>query len=86
MRAFSTVHDASAKLPSGIFNGNVNQFGDFDQCLSVEAPNSNLQGKYCLSYLQPSVSESLSYTNHLRKLLQSHEAFKSNFDDVSQKI
>ena len=26
----STVHDASAKLPAGLLNGNVNQYGDID--------------------------------------------------------
>lgn len=85
-KIFSTVLDSSAKLPSGVLNGNVNQFGDFDQCLSVEATNNNLQGKYCVAYLQPTVSTSLRYTNYLRKLLQSYDAFRSNFDDVSLKI
>lgn len=77
------MHDATAKLPSGILNGNVNNFGDFDLCYNAEAPSDEFQGKYCLAYLQPSVSKPLKYTNYLRKLMQSHEAFKSNFDDVS---
>lgn len=77
------VHDATAKLPSGVLNGNVNNFGDFDECLNVDAPDNDFQGKYCLSYLQPKVSKPLIYTSYLRKLIQSHEAFKSNFDDVS---
>ncbi|CAL7949192.1 unnamed protein product [Xylocopa violacea] len=29
--------DASAKVPSGLLRGNVNQFGDFDECLGVVA-------------------------------------------------
>lgn len=77
------MHDATAKLSSGMLRGNVNNYGDFDQCLDVKATNDDFQGKYCLAWLQPKVSKSLTYTNYLRKLLQSHEAFKSNFDDVS---
>lgn len=77
------MHDANAKIPSGVLNGNVNNFGDFDQCLNAESSADEFSGKYCLAYLQPTVKKSLKFTNHLRKLLQSHEAFKSNFDDVS---
>lgn len=77
------VHDASAKLQSGLLNGNVNNFGDFDYCLNVDAPNDEFQGKYCLAYLQPTVTATLMYTNYLRRLMQSHGPFTSNFDDVS---
>ncbi|XP_076231758.1 uncharacterized protein LOC143177601 [Calliopsis andreniformis] len=47
--------DSSAKIPSGLLRGNVNQFGDFDECLGVVAYvklNDNtlkVQGKYCLA-------------------------------------
>jgi hypothetical protein len=45
-----SVYDSSAKLPSGILRGNVNQLGDFDQCLSVAAQeNPSIVGKYCLA-------------------------------------
>ncbi|XP_030382326.1 nose resistant to fluoxetine protein 6 [Scaptodrosophila lebanonensis] len=30
------MHDASGKLNSGILNGNINQPGDFDQCLGIQ--------------------------------------------------
>lgn len=74
------VHDATAKIPSGIFNGNLNQYGDYDQCLNVLADSGDFQGKYCIAYLQP---RSLNGTmKDLLKLVQSHEFFKSNFDDV----
>jgi Nose resistant-to-fluoxetine protein, N-terminal domain len=72
------VHDSSAKIPSGIFNGNLNQYGDFDQCLNVKS--EVFQGKYCVAYLQPR-SQNGSMKD-LLKLVQSHEFFKSNFDDV----
>lgn len=77
------MNDATARLTSGILNGNVNQLGDFDQCINVREPNEEFRGKYCLAYLQPVIPESLKYTNYLRRLMQSHDAFKSNFDDVS---
>jgi hypothetical protein len=78
-----SVHDATARFTSGLLNGNVNQLGDFDQCVDAREPNNEFRGKYCLAYLQPSVPAPLKYTNYLRRLLQSHDAFKSTFDDVS---
>ncbi|XP_018045118.1 PREDICTED: uncharacterized protein LOC108685021 [Atta colombica] len=47
--------DSSAKIPSGLLRGNVNQFGDYDQCLGVLAhvkmdeKTIRIQGKYCLA-------------------------------------
>lgn len=73
-----TVHDATAKIPSGIFNGNLNQYGDFDQCLNVK--NEDFRGKYCVAYLQPRSRSGVM--KDLLKLVQSNEFFKSNFDDV----
>lgn len=49
------VLDASAKIPSGLLRGNVNQLGDYDQCLGVLAHvkvderTIRIQGKYCLA-------------------------------------
>lgn len=77
------MYDANAKLPSGLLNGNINQFGDFDQCLNVRGPIDGLVGKYCLAYVQISVSSKWTRLNHLRKLVQSHDAFISEFNDVS---
>lgn len=79
----SVVHDASAKVPSGILSGNVNQFGDFDECLSVNAPNDEFSGKYCLAYVQIDVPEYFPRLKRIRKLLQSHDAFVNDFSDVS---
>lgn len=78
------VHDSTARFTSGLLNGNVNQLGDFDQCLNVKEPNDEFQGKYCLAYLQPSIPDSLRFTSYLGRLLQSYNAFNSNFDDVSR--
>lgn len=88
--------DSSAKIPSGVLSGNVNQFGDFDQCLQVQEPaasgrnrhhhQKDIQGKYCLAYLQPTLPEDNRFATlkHLYDRVQSHGAFRSNFDDVSE--
>ncbi|XP_048511653.1 nose resistant to fluoxetine protein 6-like [Athalia rosae] len=43
--------DATAKFPSGILSGNIRSMGNFDQCLLVQHPAGNYQGKYCLARL-----------------------------------
>lgn len=80
---FFKVHDSSAKIPSGLLSGNINQLGDFDQCLSVRSPNNEFSGKYCLAYVQISVPDYLPKMKKIRKLLQAHDAFVNDFDDVS---
>ena len=77
------VHDANAKISSGILHGNVNNFGNFDQCVNVMAPNEEFQGKYCLAELQPSVPKNSPHLKHLKSLAQSYEIIQSNFNDVS---
>lgn len=83
------VHDSSAKISSGILNGNINYFGDFDQCLSIKGPaddeNGDFTGKYCLAYLQTNITSSKHLPKHkyLHSLIQSHGAFQSDFNDVS---
>lgn len=77
------MHDASAKIPSGVLSGNINQLGDFDECLNVKAPNNEFTGKYCLTYVQMTVPDYLPKLGQIRKLLQAHDAFVNDFDDVS---
>ena len=78
------MYDASAKMTSGILNGNVNRYGDYDECLSVVAENEEFKGKYCLAHIQPRVTDAdHKYLNYLRTLALSFEAYKSTFDDVS---
>ena len=51
-----TVVDSSGKLPSGIFLGNVNWIGTYEECLEVSSEplqaqqpdNTTVLGKYCL--------------------------------------
>lgn len=70
------MFDATAKLPSGILNGNINQYGDFDECLSVES------AQYCLVEidLQPFWRE--PYLKFQDKV-HSYFVFKEEFHDVS---
>ena len=44
------VLDASSKSPSGLLDGSVTSFGDFDQCLAMKTPENvfpSFVGKYC---------------------------------------
>lgn len=65
------MYDASAKIPSNILKGNLNQLGDFDQCLGISAkvpleepskndenvPTLKITGKYCLTYIDIEATE-----------------------------
>lgn len=48
---YFAVLDASAKLPSGVLDGTLSDFGDFDQCLEVVKADSRKKvqftGQYC---------------------------------------
>ncbi|XP_012252676.2 nose resistant to fluoxetine protein 6-like isoform X2 [Athalia rosae] len=79
------MFDATAKIPSGILNGNVNQFGDFDECMGVQG-NEGIQGQYCLAYLKLDIDESRPDLKHIHKLLHAHYAFKSNLTDPGHRV
>ncbi|KAK5650720.1 hypothetical protein RI129_001749 [Pyrocoelia pectoralis] len=68
--------DSTAKLPSGILNGNVNQFGDYEGCLSV------MEAQYCLAELNLESVWTEVYKPY-KNLAHSYYPFKGNFDDVS---
>lgn len=76
------MYDASAKLPSGILNGNINQYGDFDQCLNVESKSKSFNGQYCLTHIMVAMPKNFHYLNYLRKFLMSLEFTRSRFEDV----
>jgi len=83
-----TVHDASAKLPAGLLNGNVNQYGDIDQCLQVrspwQVPGPVIKGRYCLTTMALRLSDQHHpLLQHIQQLLLSHYVFRSELDDVS---
>ena len=88
LRLGVAVHDASAKLPSGILNGNVNQLGDFHQCVSAASDDGAVQGQYCVAYLQLLLRQDPEQATHpvlaaIYDGVYSHHAFRSNFEDVS---
>lgn len=66
-----SVIDSSAKMPSGILRGNLNQYGDFDECINVH-DNSGISGKYCLAAIQlkhPIFSDQISAYHQVRNNL-----------------
>lgn len=77
------MYDANPIWPSGILNGNLIQYGDFDQCLSVVAETGNFQGQYCLASIQISLPQQFKNLNYLRKLVLAAEPYLSNLEDVS---
>ncbi|CAH0557874.1 unnamed protein product [Brassicogethes aeneus] len=79
------MYDSTAKLPSGLMNGNVNQLGDFDMCLSSKSEEENIHGKYCLASMQVDNPHS-SYLSGIYRLLQSHMHFKSKLEDPGHRV
>uniref|UniRef100_A0A2A4J5M9 Nose resistant-to-fluoxetine protein N-terminal domain-containing protein n=1 Tax=Heliothis virescens TaxID=7102 RepID=A0A2A4J5M9_HELVI len=76
------MFDATAKPPSGILSGNGNQYGDYDECLSIDGA---IRGKYCLAYLQISVSgdKNLDEIDHL---VHSGHYIRSNVSDMGHRV
>ncbi|KAF7391343.1 hypothetical protein HZH66_009823 [Vespula vulgaris] len=79
------MYDATAKIPSGLLNGNVNQLGDFDECVETVG-NDGIQGQYCLAYLQLDIDESRPDLKHLHRLLHSHYILRSNVTDPGHRV
>ena len=71
------VLDAWGKLPSGILRGNLNQFGDYDQCVSV---SGRISGQYCLATFDVKLSSRLAPFDDL---IHSHYEMVATFNDVS---
>ncbi|XP_034950941.1 nose resistant to fluoxetine protein 6 isoform X2 [Chelonus insularis] len=79
------MYDATAKIPSGLLSGNVNQFGDFDECLSVKG-SQQIRGQYCLVYLKLDVDQTRPDLKYIHRLLHSHYAFRSNLTDPGHRV
>jgi hypothetical protein len=78
------VLDASGHFPTGILSGNVNSFGDFQECLSV-VNSEAINGKHCYVEMHPFVNKSTApYVDYLREHVQSFEIIKSRLEDVSE--
>lgn len=80
--------DATAKIPSGLLQGNGIQLGDFEQCLGSRARVQldtgsvvKIQGKYCLALIDVKAEQAkLETPVHLA---QAKNLVKSRLDDVS---
>lgn len=46
------VIDSSAKIPIGIFEGNFNDNGNFDECLAVKDDKKDIRGQHCMLKLR----------------------------------
>ncbi|KAG7202798.1 hypothetical protein KM043_009961 [Ampulex compressa] len=79
------MYDATAKMPSGLLSGNVNQFGDFDECIGVEG-SEGIKGQYCLAYLQLDVEDTRPDLKHLHRLLHAHYMLRSNQTDPGHRV
>ncbi|XP_021920277.1 O-acyltransferase like protein-like isoform X2 [Zootermopsis nevadensis] len=83
------MHDSSAKLPPGLLNGNVNQYGDLDQCLNVRSPRKGgvIKGRYCLTTMSFHLSDpDHPLLSHVRELLLSHGMLRSELDDPGHRV
>ncbi|KAL3278416.1 hypothetical protein HHI36_013738 [Cryptolaemus montrouzieri] len=73
------IFDATGKLPSGLLRGNVNQFGDFDECMSVD------RARYCLAEIDLEPNWKFPYIQ-FKRLIHSHYAIRETFDDVKHRV
>ncbi|XP_054728013.1 nose resistant to fluoxetine protein 6 [Anastrepha obliqua] len=90
------MHDSTGKITSGILNGNINQPGDFDQCLGISTASdgaavadsdaNEIKGQYCLAYAQPVLPHKSKRLRALFTLLQSHGPFRSEFNDPGHRV
>lgn len=76
------MYDASGHFSTGILRGNVNSYGDYEECLSVHNEKLRINGKHCYIEMQPFVNGSAEYLNYLRELVQAFEIIKSKISDV----
>ena len=76
------MYDASGHFSTGILRGNVNSFGDYEECLSVHNEKLRINGKHCYIEMQPYVNGTAEYLNYIRELVQSFEIIKSKISDV----
>lgn len=79
--------DSTAKIPSGLLRGNVNQLGDFDLCTKIsqkikisESNTMKMRGKYCLANIDVVAAvDQLKLPVHL---MQGRNFIRSSINDV----
>lgn len=81
------MYDSSSKVSSGVLSGNINNFGDFDECLNAKSPSTGIRGKYCLAYVKIDIPANMDQLQKLKKSSHSMEIFKSeDLDDVHTRL
>ncbi|KAJ8983915.1 hypothetical protein NQ317_006719 [Molorchus minor] len=73
------MFDATAKLPSGILRGNVNQYGDFEECMELDSAS------YCLAEIN---IEPLWRQPYLKfsDLVHAHLPIQETLDDPKHRV
>ncbi|VVC32263.1 Nose resistant-to-fluoxetine protein, N-terminal,Acyltransferase 3 [Cinara cedri] len=71
--------DSSAKIPSGILRGNLNQYGDFDECINTVHENGE-PVKYCLAAIQ------LKHNSIFGDRISAHNQVKNNLTDPGHRL
>lgn len=74
------VLDASGKIPSGILEGTVLDFGSYDECLKIKVVDSSryssgeqFRGRYCMvGYHSPLLSPMTQKTLHGKSYLEAY--------------
>lgn len=79
------MYDATAKLPSGLLSGNVNQLGDFDLCMWSKLSEEQIYGQYCLAAIQVETPHS-PYLSAVHNRLYAHQSFKSKLGDPGHRV
>ncbi|CAH0386715.1 unnamed protein product [Bemisia tabaci] len=62
------MHDSTGKPNSGMLNGNLHSYGDYEQCLAVSHPR--VKGKYCLLGFDVDFHPKSTYRGNVRHLLE----------------
>ncbi|KAG8287302.1 hypothetical protein J6590_041546 [Homalodisca vitripennis] len=62
--------DASSKLPSGVLDGHIMDIGNYDQCLSVEAPEKLFRGQMCIVETKGFMPDTIDKLNPERPFLK----------------
>lgn len=68
--------DSWGKLPSGIFQGNLMEQGDFDQCLSISEANK-FEPQYCLGMVSKKSAQRSSVDGSQKSVMTSRALHRS---------
>lgn len=82
-------YDASAKLPVGILGGSTYQFGNFDECLSIDNDEgqqlpASLHAQYCLGEVTIEVNG--NYTDRKNYIWENFRKTNERYDETISKV